>query len=292
MASPAVTSRLHGFGNLAEWLHEQSEHGDRHHMEWQLLAGLHNGLSAQGMRGHCSVCAAERRFICPELKRGAPVAFRESLLCETCRCNARQRAAAAALFDAIDPQRCTAYLTEQASRFFLRLRPRLKALVGSEYTGSLPQRLRLSLWLARHARLAWVRREDVTALTLATSSVDAVVTLDVLEHVHDHRRALAEFARILRPGGVLVMTVPFYADHEQSTLLARVDAAGRIEHLRQPPEYHGDPLNGGVLCFHHFGWDLLDAIRRAGFADVEALRMRDPAQGLPEAQWIIRARKP
>ena len=63
---------------------------------------------------------------------------------------------------------------------------------------------------------------------------------------------------------------------------------GRIEHL-QPPEYHGDPLGGGVLCFHHFGWDLLEALREAGFTDAEALRVHDPAEGLPEPVWVLRA---
>ena len=64
-----------------------------------------------------------------------------------------------------------------------------------------------------------------------------------------------------------------------------------IDFLQQPPEYHGDPLGGGVLCFHHFGWDLLDAMRECGFAEAEALRVRDPERGLPEAQWVLRARR-
>ena len=45
---------------------------------------------------------------------------------------------------------------------------------------------------------------------------------------------------------------------------------GSIEHLL-PPEYHGDPLDPrGCLCFHHFGWDVLDFLRQAGFRHVEA----------------------
>ena len=36
-------------------------------------------------------------------------------------------------------------------------------------------------------------------------------------------------------------------------------------------------VGGGVLCFHHFGWDLLGcAIRECSFAEAEALRVRDP----------------
>jgi ubiquinone/menaquinone biosynthesis C-methylase UbiE len=42
-------------------------------------------------------------------------------------------------------------------------------------------------------------------LPVADASVDAVVCVRVLHHVGDLRPAIAEFARILRPGGVLVM---------------------------------------------------------------------------------------
>ncbi len=40
------------------------------------------------------------------------------------------------------------------------------------------------------------------------ASFDAVVLLDVLEHVDDERRVVAEIARVLRPGGLLVLSVP------------------------------------------------------------------------------------
>ena len=37
---------------------------------------------------------------------------------------------------------------------------------------------------------------------------DAVVLLDVLEHVADERAVVAEIARVLRPGGLLIVSVP------------------------------------------------------------------------------------
>lgn len=40
---------------------------------------------------------------------------------------------------------------------------------------------------------------------------DLAVALDVLEHVGDDAFALRELARVVRPGGLLVMTVPQYA---------------------------------------------------------------------------------
>lgn len=49
---------------------------------------------------------------------------------------------------------------------------------------------------------------DVTALPLATASVDLVVCWDVLEHVPQPERAIAEIARVLRPGGLAVLALP------------------------------------------------------------------------------------
>jgi len=61
---------------------------------------------------------------------------------------------------------------------------------------------------ARHA-VRWVRLEPGwQALPCAEGSLDAVVSASVLEYVPDPCAVLAECARALRPGGVLVCTVP------------------------------------------------------------------------------------
>src|SRR5579859_2648034 len=49
---------------------------------------------------------------------------------------------------------------------------------------------------------------DVTALPFADESFDSVVLGEVLEHVENARGALAEARRVLRPNGVLVLSVP------------------------------------------------------------------------------------
>jgi SAM-dependent methyltransferase len=49
---------------------------------------------------------------------------------------------------------------------------------------------------------------DVARCPLPDASVDAVVLLNVLEHVEDDREAVRHVARILRPGGVAVVEVP------------------------------------------------------------------------------------
>jgi len=45
-------------------------------------------------------------------------------------------------------------------------------------------------------------------LPFPDASFDRVIASEVLEHVPDDRRAMSELARVLRPGGVLAVTVP------------------------------------------------------------------------------------
>jgi SAM-dependent methyltransferase len=53
-----------------------------------------------------------------------------------------------------------------------------------------------------------VEQASVTDLPFADASFDGAVLGEVLEHVEEDRRALAEIARVLRPGGVLALSVP------------------------------------------------------------------------------------
>jgi SAM-dependent methyltransferase len=46
------------------------------------------------------------------------------------------------------------------------------------------------------------------ALPIATGAAAALSALDVIEHVDDDTGALREFARVVRPGGTIVITVP------------------------------------------------------------------------------------
>jgi predicted metalloprotease with PDZ domain len=66
-----------------------------------------------------------------------------------------------------------------------------------------------------------------------------------------------------------------------------LDAQGQVEHLL-PPEIHGDPVAGGVLCYYHFGWDLLDQARAAGFAQARWVRTWSPREAL-FGLWTLHA---
>lgn len=50
---------------------------------------------------------------------------------------------------------------------------------------------------------------DITAIPVADDSFDAVMCIEVFEHLPDPLAALREFSRIVRPGGYLILTAPF-----------------------------------------------------------------------------------
>jgi SAM-dependent methyltransferase len=54
-------------------------------------------------------------------------------------------------------------------------------------------------------------------LPFRDGSFDAVLALEVLEHVDEDRRLMAEIARVLRPGGRAVISVPLYMSLWSST---------------------------------------------------------------------------
>jgi ubiquinone/menaquinone biosynthesis C-methylase UbiE len=58
--------------------------------------------------------------------------------------------------------------------------------------------------LAARRERATVRQADATALPFGDDSFDAVLSVLMLHHVVEWERALAETARVLRPGGVIV----------------------------------------------------------------------------------------
>lgn len=53
-----------------------------------------------------------------------------------------------------------------------------------------------------------VKRGSCGALPVPNQSVDCLTALDVLEHVEEDSKAIAEFARVLKSGGIAVITVP------------------------------------------------------------------------------------
>jgi SAM-dependent methyltransferase len=55
-----------------------------------------------------------------------------------------------------------------------------------------------------------VREGSITAMPFADASFDVVLATDVVEHVDEDQRAVDEVARVLRPGGTALFTVPAF----------------------------------------------------------------------------------
>lgn len=61
-------------------------------------------------------------------------------------------------------------------------------------------------------------RADFHTLPIRSESFDLVTAIDVLEHLADDRKAIVELHRIMRPGGLLIVSVPafqfLWGDHD------------------------------------------------------------------------------
>jgi GT2 family glycosyltransferase/SAM-dependent methyltransferase len=222
-------------------------------------------MSPRMIDGFCHVCAQSVRFQVDfkhaYLVDGKPTPnWRETLICSACGLNNRMRAAIFLFKQELKPARTSrVYVTEQTTALFKRLGTDYPDVVGSEFLDDTcpPGTINVN----------GIRHEDATRLSFQDNSFDHVLSFDVLEHIPNYGAALVEFHRVLRPGGSMLLSVPFLPDAAETLVRAQVDARGDIVHFTEP-EYHGDPIrSGGCLSFYHFGWTLLADLSAAGFVE-------------------------
>ncbi|WP_158636523.1 class I SAM-dependent methyltransferase [Luteimonas marina] len=238
--------------------------------------------------GTCGLCGSSRGFVLTESMDPRQPDIREGLLCRECRHNSRIRSSLRLLLDQLESldHPPAVYLTEQVTGTFIWLQRHLRGtLLGSEFEPSFLKRMALTRRFHQAGGKGTVEYQDVTKLNFADASLDAIASFEVFEHVPDYRTAVSEFARVLKPGGTCVATFPF-TDGPDTITRALVDEEGEVRHLLEP-EYHGDPISGGVLCFYHFGWDVLDVFRSAGFSDVRMVMPCGLEHGLFYGLWTL-----
>jgi SAM-dependent methyltransferase len=77
-----------------------------------------------------------------------------------------------------------------------------------------------------------VVRGDLTALPFPDATVDRVIASEVLEHIPDDAAAMAEIARVLKPGGRVAVTVPRYGPERICWALSDEYHANEGGHIR------------------------------------------------------------
>ena len=79
---------------------------------------------------------------------------------------------------------------------------------------------------------AEVVRADLRALPVPDASVDRVIAAEVLEHIPDDAAAIAEIARVLKPGGRVAVSVPRYGPERICWALSDAYHANEGGHVR------------------------------------------------------------
>ena len=126
-------------------------------------------------------------------------------------------------------------------------------------------------------------RVDITRTGLADASYDVVMANHVLEHIPDDRQAMRELFRLLRPGGLALLTVPINPSRRDTY----EDPA-----ITGPAERHAH--FSAADHQRYYGMDFAERLSVAGFA-VDTFRL-PPAEevryGLLRDEWLYVARKP
>ena len=254
--------------------------------------------------GRCPVCGQDTLFFC-----ASRALAREIMTCARCRTTSRYRSLARGLLRAVrdltgmDAPDLAALAATRGPRT-IRVYDTQAAFSYAPVAYPLPELLQAAPWIHVSTSLfkqdlPWgsplgdgVTNQNLEALTFPDGSFDIVLTSDVMEHVRLPGRAHAEIARVLRPGGVYLFTVP----HDRTApTLERVrvvdpDDPSKDELLMEP-EYHGDgnDESGRVLSYRVFGTDLDHELADLGFS-LDYRKEDDPAAGILNTE-LFYARK-
>jgi SAM-dependent methyltransferase len=137
------------------------------------------------------------------------------------------------------------------------------------------------------------RSEDLSALTFPDESFDLFITQDVFEHVMEPGLAFKEIARVLKPGGAHIFSMPWYPELKITRRRAKVED-GQIIYL-EDPVYHGNPVDPkkGSLVTFDWGQDFVDFIYKSSGMYTTIYLQHDKSKGL-EAEFleIFISRKP
>ncbi|WP_203293880.1 methyltransferase domain-containing protein [Maricaulis parjimensis] len=129
------------------------------------------------------------------------------------------------------------------------------------------------------------RCENLEGLTFADSTIDLMISQDVMEHIFEPAAAFREIARVLKPGGAHVFTAPLVNKAKPSQRRAQRLNDGSIRHFFEP-EYHGNPVDPeGSLVTMNWGYDIASFILTETGMPSVVIQIDDISSGI-RAEYI------
>jgi len=142
--------------------------------------------------------------------------WRERLEYQLCRMNNQQRLISILMLQSLsNKQGQHVYLMEQVTPIFNWASMTFKhhKIVGSEY---------LDYEYPSGAIVKGLRHEDIENMSFPDNQLDLIISNDVFEHVPNPPKAFAECARVLKVGGIMLATIPFHRDNDETVIRARL----------------------------------------------------------------------
>ncbi len=130
--------------------------------------------------------------------------------------------------------------------------------------------------------LRQLAQADLGALPFLSGTFDAVTLLDVLEHVPDDQKALNEAARVLRPGGLAIITLPalgfLWSSHDEALGHHRRYGPSRVRRMAAEAGLAVRRLSFGLFFFFPVAvalrsWQRVVHRRRGGPAQTGIIRV-------------------
>jgi SAM-dependent methyltransferase len=161
-------------------------------------------------------------------------------------------------------------------------------IIGVDVDASSILKFQESIQRAGLERRVEALQYDGRTLPVADASVDFAISFEVLEHVHDERRALEELHRVLKPGARLVMSVPnrwwVFETHGAALPLLKWNRVPFFSWLPRP--LHDRWARARIYSRR----EIVNKLRHAGFQVHTAIYITAPMDvvGNPQLQSVLR----